>query len=106
MTPNMEKKLSKLEKEFINNGEDNYILELRRAEFSELENKLKDLSKHREAIEETMDRDEALREAKEKVKELRAPYSDQKRWNSKRAKLVYLIMCEEHAAQMKDYGSV
>lgn len=106
MVEGTEKKLVKLEKEFCKQGEEEYVRDLRRASFEELENKLKELSKHREAIDETKDRDEELKQAMEVVKNLKAPYVEQKKWASKRAKMIYLIMCEEHPAQMTAYGEV
>jgi peptidoglycan hydrolase CwlO-like protein len=101
---NKDKELTKLEKEFINKGEQNFITEVRRASFEELDNKIKELAKHRESIQDTMKQDPELKELQEKLKELKAPYVEQRKWNSKKARMVYLVMTEEYPTEMEAFG--
>lgn len=100
-----EKELTKLEKAFVRDGEEDYVRGLRTASFEQLEAKLNELSKHRESIADTKKRDRELNEAKALKSRLEAPYREQLSGNKKRSRLVYLIMQEEFPLQMEAYGS-
>lgn len=105
MLPDLETEMTKLEKEFNGKGEEDYTRELQHATFDQLENKLKELSKHAQAIISTQNNDPELIKAKKVVSNLNKPYNEQKKWNGKRARLVFLTMMENFPERMEDYGS-
>ena len=69
--------------------------ELRSLSVKELEYKLLQLAKHREAITTTKNEDEELSSAKEVVKELDAPYKEQLKENNLKSRIMALLITEK-----------
>lgn len=92
--PTLEKETTKLERYLIKEGRKDFIDEIRAASLGTLDQKMLGLAKHREEIRNTKANDEALNDAKERAKDLGAPYRDQLRMNEKLTRFVSLIMKE------------
>ena len=90
----MSAEITKLEKK-LSDGE---ASELRGLPVSELEFKLLQLSKHREAIVTTRNNDEQLNDTKELLKELNAPYREQLSANKVKARFIALLLEERKDA--------
>lgn len=98
LTENEEIELAKLRKHFAKQGRTEMLNELEHESSSARELRFTNLAKHAQAIIETKDRDEELNQVKAKKKVLEAPYTEQKRENTKLQRLVRLVM--------KDRGEV
>lgn len=86
------KEKTKVEKYLKNQMRGDFVESVDSMTREELDSKLLSLAKHRQDITNTMQRDEQLRDAKEEVKVLKAPYNEQKRMNEKMARYVSLVM--------------
>lgn len=88
----------KIEKKLIKNGQKELAVELRemtdRGEKDKLEYKLKELSKHNQAIISQAISDEELQNAKQIAKDLNKPYSEQLAGNKQKARLIGLLLQE------------
>ena len=72
-----------------------FASEVRGMDKAALEYKLLQLAKHKEEIELVRKEDEELESAKEKVKELSAPYREQSKFNKLKSKFIYLILSDK-----------
>lgn len=95
LTEDQEKEVTKLEKALIKDGREDFVLEMRRADISQLETKLLGLAKHSQEITNTKNRDEELLAAKQRKSELEAPYREQTNYNKKLARFVSLVLKDE-----------
>lgn len=89
------KEIVKLEKKLRNQtGGFDYVDDLRRLSKYDLESKLKDLAKHKQAIITTKRKDEKLIEAKKEVSNLNAPYNEQTKGNDEKSRFIGLLIQE------------
>lgn len=89
------KEIIKLEKKLRSEpGGKDYIDELRASGIGELEFKLKELAKHKQAIITTRDNDDELKSAKSHAKVLAAPYGEQLKGNDLRSRFIGLLLQE------------
>ena len=72
-----------------------FVSEIRGMDKAALEQKLLQLAKHKEEIELARKDDEELESAKDKVKELSAPYREQTKFNKLKHKFVFLELLEK-----------
>lgn len=89
---NQHKERTKIERALKNNGMADFISSVDSMTKEELSNKLLNLAKHEQHIVSTMQRDDQLKDAKEKVKVLKQPYNEQRNMNKKMARYVGLVM--------------
>jgi hypothetical protein len=90
----LEKETTKLEKYLVKQGRKDFVEAMRNASASELDSKMLSLAKHREEIATTKSNDTELETAKEKKKDLEAPYREQLAMNKKLSRFVGLMMKE------------
>ncbi len=95
LTEDQEKEVTKIEKALIRDGREDFVLEMKRADISQLEAKLLELAKHAQEIQNTKDRDDELIQARRKKSDLEAPYREQTRYNKKLARFVALTLKDE-----------
>lgn len=91
----LEKEITKLEKYLIRQGREDFVVAMRNADAQSLDFKLLGLAKHKQEIANTKARDIEFNEAKERAKELEAPYKEQLKMNEKLARFVSLVMKEK-----------
>lgn len=83
--------LTKLETYLVKNHRQDLINEVNRINSKEeLEAKMLRVAKHAQEITDAQKEDEALQEAKQKAKDLNAPYAESKRMNAKIARFLSL----------------
>lgn len=90
-----EKEIVKLEKQL---GSD-YANELRALNAEQLEVKLSQLAKHNQEIDKAKKDDVELQDARERVRDMSAPYNESKKMNKLRTRLLYLIMTDERGQE-------
>jgi hypothetical protein len=91
--------LTKLEKKLAEMQGEGYCSELRGLDKKALEFKLLEMAKHREEIVTTKNMDEEYQLAREKVKELNAPYSEQMKHNKIKTRFLHLLLKEKYEDQ-------
>lgn len=90
-----EKELVVLEKKLRGQtGGKDYVDDLRKLDRYELENKLKDLAKYRQAIISTRGKDEELAKAVRRVNGLRLPYTQDLTGNAEKSRFLGLLLQE------------
>lgn len=92
MTEDLEKEATKLEKYLIRNGRSELVVELRRLGLDQLKKRMQDQAIHRQECITARQKDEGLKEAKEKARELAAPYNESIRMCDKISRFVSLLM--------------
>ena len=88
-----DKEIVKLEKTLVNNRyQAEFVQEVRNMDKQQLDAKLLDLAKYAQAVDSTRKSDQKLKDAKDVVKGLNKPYTDDIKYNREKARFVALIM--------------
>lgn len=87
-----QKEIIKLEKYLRNQGRQDLVEVLREASPEELKRKLMEQAEHEQAIIDTKNNDDELKEAKEHARSLGAVYNEQVRMNKKISRFVHLLL--------------
>lgn len=94
-----DKEIVALEKKLIEKmGQSAFVLEVRRSSKAELDAKLGQVSEGIQEIITAKSEDEALKEAKERARELAAPYNESKKIAEAKARFIHLVTKDEFGA--------
>ena len=98
----MSSELNSLESKLNNKHGESYVQNLLELSKKELEFKLLELAKHKEEVVTTRNNDEEYQLAKEKVKDLNAPYKEQLGENKLKARYIHLLIKDRFTDEDKD----
>jgi len=88
----MSTELTRLEEKLNDKHGESYVQGLLELNKKELEHKLMMLANHKEEVVTTRNEDEEYQLAKEKVKDLNAPYKDQLNENKLKSRFIHLLL--------------
>ena len=105
LTEDQETELTKLEKFLKKEGRNDLIQGLKGATLDEMNAKLLGYAKHAQEIIDTKNRDEELKNARQRVKVLNEPYREQLNMNKKLARYTALVIKDEEGRNGMDVDS-
>lgn len=95
MTEDQEKEVIKLEKYLRRQKDAQFIIDLRRLSAEELKEKIKIQALYRQETIDARLKDEELKLAKEKARDMAAPYNESLRMNDKICRFISLLISEQ-----------
>lgn len=95
MSEDNEKEITKLERYLRRQKDAQYIIDLRRLSVEELKEKMKTQALYRQETIDAKMKDQDLKLAKEKARDLGAPYNESLRMNDKICRFISLLISEQ-----------